>query len=85
VLDIYSIRLIYIKNGRAVSKRLIDIEDELLESARRELSTSGIADTVRSALQLAATRSARVAEVEWLVSGGMAEMADRGTRNDVWR
>jgi hypothetical protein len=77
-LDVY-------KNGRAVTKRLIDIEDELLESARRELGTSGIADTVRSALQLAATRSARIAEVEWLVSGGMAEMADRDARNDVWR
>jgi Arc/MetJ family transcription regulator len=75
----------HIENGRPVTKRLIDIEDELLETARRELGTLGIADTVRSALQLAATRSARVAEVEWLVSGGMAEMADRDARNDVWR
>lgn len=68
-----------------MTKRLIDIEDDLLESARRELATSGIADTVRSALSLAATRSARLAEVEWLASGGMAEMADRDVRNDVWR
>jgi Arc/MetJ family transcription regulator len=69
----------------AVTKRLIDIEDELLETARRELGTTGIADTVRSALQLAASRAARAREVEWLVSGGMAEMADRGARDDVWR
>jgi hypothetical protein len=49
------------------------------------LGTNGIADTVRSALQLAATRSARRREVEWLASGGMAEMADRDVRNDAWR
>jgi Arc/MetJ family transcription regulator len=71
--------------GVAVTKRLIDIEDELLDTARRELGTTGIADTVRSALQLAATRSARAREVDWLVSGGMAEMADRSARDDVWR
>jgi Arc/MetJ family transcription regulator len=71
--------------GVAVTKRLIDIEDELLETARRELGTTGIADTVRSALQLAATRAARAREVDWLVSGGMAEMADRSARDDVWR
>ncbi|BBZ27651.1 hypothetical protein MMAD_19460 [Mycolicibacterium madagascariense] len=67
-----------------VTTRLIEIDDELLESARRELDTSGIADTVRSALELAATRSARIREFEWLAAGGMAEMADRAARDDVW-
>jgi hypothetical protein len=81
---IYSERLMYI-GGVRVTKRLIDIEDELLEAARRELGTTGIADTVRSALQLAATRSARLREIEWLVSGGMAEMADPEVRKDAWR
>jgi Arc/MetJ family transcription regulator len=52
----------------AVTKRLIEIDDELLEAARRELGTTGIADTVRSALQLAASRAARAREVDWLVS-----------------
>lgn len=68
-----------------MTKRLIDLEDDLLEAARLELGTTGIADTVRSALHLAATRSARIQEVEWLSSGGMAEMADCATRDDVWR
>lgn len=71
--------------GVPVTKRLIDIEDELLDSARRELGTTGIADTVRSALQFAANRSARLEEVEWLASGGMAAMADPDVRNDAWR
>jgi Arc/MetJ family transcription regulator len=68
-----------------VTKRLIDLDDELLDSARQELGTMGIADTVRSALRLAATRQARLEEVEWLASGGMAELADRHVRHDAWR
>lgn len=68
-----------------VTKRLIEIDDELLESARRELGTTGIADTVRSALQFAAARSARISQIEWLTSGGMAELADKEARDQVWR
>lgn len=68
-----------------MTKRLIDIEDDLLEGARKELGTKGIADTVRTALMLAANRSARVRQIEWLASGGMAEMADKNARDDVWR
>lgn len=71
--------------GARVTKRLIDIDDDLLDGARQELGTTGIADTVRTALMLAANRSARVRQVQWLVSGGMAEMADKDARDDVWR
>ncbi len=73
----------YIVTG--VTKRLVDLDDDLLESARRELGTTGIADTVRSALHLAASRSARVRHIEWLVSGGMADMAHKSARDEVWR
>jgi Arc/MetJ family transcription regulator len=69
----------------SMTKRLIEIDDELLESARNELGTTGIADTVRSALQLAAARSARERQIGWLTSGGMAELADEDKRGDVWR
>jgi Arc/MetJ family transcription regulator len=68
-----------------MTKRLIEIDDELLESARQELGTSGIADTVRSALQLAAARSARIRQIEWLTGGGMAELADKEARGKAWR
>lgn len=68
-----------------MTKRLVDLDDELLDAARRELHTVGIADTVRSALRLAATRSARVRQIEWLTGGGLEEMADRPARDDVWR
>ncbi|WP_137149653.1 DUF2191 domain-containing protein [Mycolicibacterium sp. CR10] len=68
-----------------MAKRLVDIDDDLLESARVELNTTGISDTVRAALTLAATRSARIGQVDWLRSGGMAEMADRDARDRAWR
>ncbi|WP_319447169.1 MULTISPECIES: DUF2191 domain-containing protein [unclassified Mycobacterium] len=68
-----------------MTKRLIEIDDELLESAKQELGTTGIADTVRSALQFAAARSARLSHIEWLRSGGMAELADKEARDQVWR
>ncbi|MDT5326357.1 MAG: hypothetical protein QOF25_3509 [Mycobacterium sp.] len=62
---LYEVSLTYV-GGVAVTKRLIEIDDELREAARRELGT-----TAR--------------EFDWLVSGGMAEMADRGARDDVRR
>jgi CO/xanthine dehydrogenase FAD-binding subunit len=72
------------KEVARVAKRLIEIDDELLEFAMRELGTASVADTVRAALGFAAARPARVREVEWLVSGGMAEMADPRARDGVW-
>ena len=68
-----------------MTKRLIEIDDELLAAAQRELETTGIADTVRSALRLAATRSARLRQVDWLTGGGLAAMAERDDRDQVWR
>ncbi len=66
-------------------KRLIDIDDDLLAAAQRELKTLGISDTVRMALQQAAASSARARQVEWLEEGGLERMADPGERGEVWR
>lgn len=68
-----------------MTKRLIDIDDELLAAAKQELNTTGIADTVRAALRLAASRSARMRQVEWLTAGGLADLADRTARDQIWR
>ncbi|MFC6013496.1 DUF2191 domain-containing protein [Nocardia lasii] len=68
-----------------MTKRLIEIDDELLESAQDALGTTGVSDTVRAALNSAVVARARAAEVEWLAEGGMAEMADKERRDDVWR
>lgn len=47
-------------------KRRIDLDDDLLVAAQRELPTTGISDTVRMALPQAAATSARARQVEWL-------------------
>jgi len=64
---------------------LIDLDDDLLARAQRELNTSGISDTVRAALQQAASAAARARQVAWLRDGGLEGMADQAQRADVWR
>lgn len=68
-----------------MTKRLIELDDDLLAAAQQELQTTGVSDTVRAALKYAAARSARARQVEWLQEGGLAAMADPARREDVWR
>ena len=68
-----------------MTKRLIDLDDELLASAQRELNTTGVSDTVRAALRQAASATARARQVVWLREGGLETLADPGQRADVWR
>lgn len=68
-----------------MTKRLIDLDDELLTSAQEFLGTSGITDTVRAALQYAADAQTRAAHLEWLLEGGMEELASAEERAKVWR
>ena len=66
-------------------KRLIDLDDDLLAAAQRELKTTGVSDTVRMALQQAAATAARTRQIEWLEQGGLENMADPDERGEVWR
>ena len=66
-------------------KRLIELDDDLLAAAQRELRTTGVSDTVRVALQQAAAKSARVRQIEWLEQGGLENMAGPDERGEVWR
>lgn len=68
-----------------MTKRLIDLDDELLASAQRELNTTGVSDTVRAALRQATSAAARARQVAWLREGGVAALADPDQRADVWR
>lgn len=68
-----------------MTKRLIDLDDELLAEAQRELQTRGVSDTVRAALRHAATAAARARQIEWLAEGGLEELADADSRAAVWR
>lgn len=68
-----------------MTKRLIDLDDDLLAAAQRELKTAGVSDTVRMALQQAAATSARARQVAWLQSGALEDMATPEARTNVWR
>ncbi|WP_071288251.1 DUF2191 domain-containing protein [Mycolicibacterium llatzerense] len=68
-----------------MTKRLIELDDELLAAAQSELNTVGVTDTVRLALQQAAARSARARQVAWLQDGGLEQMSTPAQRDDVWR
>lgn len=68
-----------------MAKRLIELDDRLLDEARRELHTTGVSDTVRAALRQAAKSAARAREAGWLRDGGLEELADPQARAAVWR
>jgi Arc/MetJ family transcription regulator len=68
-----------------MTKRLIDLDDELLARAQAELNTSGVSDTVRAALRQAASATARARQVAWLREGALETLADPDQRADVWR
>lgn len=82
---ILSVLQVYVATVVRVTKRLIDLDDALLDAAQRELGTSGVSETVRTALRQAAAASARARQVEWLSEGGLAELADAEARAAVWR
>lgn len=69
----------------ALPKRLIELDDELLDAARSALHTTGVTDTVRCALREAVAAQARGRQIDWLVGGGMSELADPEQRAGVWR
>jgi Arc/MetJ family transcription regulator len=59
-----------------MTKRLIELDDDLLAEAQRVLHTSGVSDTVRAALRHAADSAARSRQVAWLTEGGLESMAE---------
>jgi Arc/MetJ family transcription regulator len=68
-----------------MTKRLIELDDELLASARQELGTDGVSDTVRAALAHAAAAGARARQLQWLTDGGLESLAEPAARADIWR
>ncbi len=68
-----------------MTKRLIELDDDLLSEAQGALHTDGVSDTVRAALRHAANSAARARQVEWLTDGGLESMAGAEQRAAVWR
>lgn len=59
-----------------MTKRLIELDDELLAEAQRELGTTGISETVRAAMRFAAAGAARARQVQWLTESGQEPMSE---------
>jgi len=68
-----------------VTKRLVEISDDDMEAAREALQTTTIRETVTAALRLAAAQVARRREIERLMSGSLADLADPDVRAQAWR
>ena len=68
-----------------MTRRVVDLDDELLAAARNELNTTGVSDTVRAALRQAASAGARARQVAWLREGGLEALTDPAERADVGR
>ncbi len=65
---------------RPVTKRLVDIDDDVLGAARAELGTTTLKETVNQALQqVAAGRAEQVDAALDLLAG--SDLSDRG---DAW-
>lgn len=58
-----------------MAKWLIDLDDELLDAAQREIHTSSASETVNAALKNVAATAARARQIDWLSQGGLAEYA----------
>jgi Arc/MetJ family transcription regulator len=68
-----------------VAKTLVDIDDALLTEAASILGTRTKKDTVNAALREVLSLDARRRDLEWLVAGGAAELADPAQREAAWR
>lgn len=72
-----------------MTKRLIDIEDSLLEQARTMLRTNTIKDTVITALQQAVQSSRRLKDVDEVAlqhfAAAAADLGDPEVMAAAWR
>ncbi|WP_052667274.1 type II toxin-antitoxin system VapB family antitoxin [Nitriliruptor alkaliphilus] len=72
-----------------MTKRLIDVDDEVLEAARRVLGTNTIKDTVNSALRASVQAAERRQRVDGAALKRFAvasrDLLDEDVMADAWR
>ncbi len=69
----------------AVRKTTLEIDDRVLDEARRILGTRGIKDTVDAALRAVRTQEARAALVDQLASLDGLDLDDAEVMRGAWR
>ncbi len=68
-----------------MTKRLVDIDDQVLNDARGVLGTQTIKDTVGEALRRAVAAEARRRHVDYLAGGGLPDLGDPEVMAGAWR
>ena len=68
-----------------MTKRLVEIDDELLADAREALAAATIRETVERSLREAVAVSARRRELARLEGGGLPDLADPEVTASAWR
>lgn len=68
-----------------MTKRLVDIDDEVLDAARVALSTTTIKDTVNRALAESAAAALRRQFVERMAADGLPDLRDPDVMAGAWR
>jgi Arc/MetJ family transcription regulator len=75
--------------GAVVTKRLIDVDDDVLEAAKRVLGTATIKDTVNSALRASVQAAERRQRLDAAALQRFAEasrdLRDEDVMADAWR
>jgi len=68
-----------------MAKTLIDIDDDLLAAASKELGTKTKKDTVNAALAQVLALARRRDHVAFLVAGGLPDLGDPDVMAGAWR
>lgn len=68
-----------------MAKTLVDIDEERLAQAKQLLGTSTKKDTVNAALKEVVAAAARRRDLDRLIGGQLADLADPETRARVWQ
>jgi Arc/MetJ family transcription regulator len=68
-----------------VTKRLIDVDDELLGSAREVLGAKTMKETVNEALRAVTSAARRREHVARLAADGLPDLRDQAVMDEAWR
>jgi Arc/MetJ family transcription regulator len=69
----------------AMTKTLIEIDDEYLAAAQQALGTRTKKDTVNAALREVTALAARRRDLRRLASGGLPDLEDEAVMQAAWR
>ncbi len=68
-----------------MTKRLIDVDDDLVQVAKAYFGTKTLKDTVNAALGEIAARQSRLDELEWWSTDPLPDLRDPEIMKNAWR